>query len=53
MSYLTEEIVFDQPLKENRKIATGQKDYLTIVCLLDYPYFKENFRLIATGSNKK
>ena len=51
---MIEEIVFDQPAKENiMKIATGQKDYFTIGCLLDYPYFKENFRLIATGSNKK
>ena len=38
---------FDQPVKSdvrtydnNRKIATGQGDYYTTVCLLDYLYFK-------------
>ena len=37
---------FDQPVNKNkityekiRKIATG--------CLLDYPYFKENYKMVA------
>ena len=39
--------VFDQPIKNNlrayeniRKIATGQGDDYTTVCLLDYSHFK-------------
>ena len=45
---------FDQPIKtmskicENiRKIATGKGDDYTTGCLLDYPYFKENYKMIA------
>ena len=45
---------FDQPINsmsktfENiRKIATGKGDDYTIGCLLDYPYFKENYKAIA------
>ena len=30
-----------------RKIATGKGDNYTIGCLLDYPYFKENYKMIA------
>ena len=46
--------VFDQPINsmnktyENiRKIATGKGDDYTTGCLLDYPYFKENYKMIA------
>ena len=36
-----------------RKIATGQEvDYITC-CLLDYPYFKENYRLTETDLRKQ
>ena len=45
---------FDQPINgmnktyENiRKIATGKGDDYTTGCLLDYPYFKENYKMIA------
>ena len=45
---------FDQPINgmnetyENiRKIATGKGDDYTNCCLLDYPYFKENYKMIA------
>ena len=45
---------FDQPINsmnktyENvTKIATGKGDDYTIGCLLDYPYFKENYKMIA------
>ena len=44
----------DQPINstskthENiRKIATGKGDDYTTGCLLDYPYFKENYKMIA------
>ena len=30
-----------------RKIATGQGDDHATSCLLDYPYFKENYKMIA------
>ena len=30
-----------------RKIATGKGDDYTTGCLLDYPYFKENYKIIA------
>ena len=52
--------VFDQPVKNNkitykniRKIATGQEDDYTTGCLLDYPYFKENHKMIATDLSKQ
>ena len=45
---------FDQPVKKNkvtyeniRKIATGQGDDYTTGCLLDYPYFKDSYKMIA------
>ena len=51
---------FDQPVKSNkitykniRKIATGQGDDYTIRCLLDYPYFKENYKMIAIDLSKQ
>ena len=52
--------IFDQPIingmkiYENiRKIATGQReDYIT-ACLLDYRYFKENYKLITIDLIKK
>ena len=52
--------VFDQPVKNdkitydnNRKIATGQEDDCTTGCLLDYLYFKENYKLIAIDLSKQ
>ena len=51
--------VFDQPINdvktyENiRKIATGQGDDYTTGCLLDYPYFKENYKMIAIDLSKQ
>ena len=45
---------FDQPIKNNlktydhiRKIATGQQDDYTAGCLIDLPYFKKYYKLIA------
>ena len=49
---------FDQSISndiktcKNRKIATGQDDYTT-GCLLDYPYFKENYKMIAMDLSKQ
>ena len=36
-----------------RKIATGKRDSYTTGCLLDYPYFKENYEIIAIDLNKE
>ena len=51
---------FDQPVKNNkvtyeniRKIATGQGDDYTTGCLLDYSYFKENYKMIAIDLSKQ
>ena len=52
--------VFDQPINsmsktnENiRKIATGKGDDYTTGCLLDYPYFKENYKMIAIDVSRQ
>ena len=51
---------FDQPIKdpkvtyENiRKIATGQGDDYTTGCLLDYPYFKDSYKMITVDLSKQ
>ena len=42
-------ICFDQPVKH----ATDQGDDYTTGCLLDYPYFKEHYKMIAVNSIKQ
>ena len=51
---------FDQPINsmsktyENiRKTATGKGDDYTTGCLLDYHYFKDNYKMIAIDLSKK
>ena len=51
---------FDQPINsmnktfENfRKIATGRGDDYTTGCLLDYSYFKENYKMIAVDLSRQ
>ena len=51
---------FNQPVKNNkviyeniRKIATGQGDDYTIGCSLDYPYFKDNYKMVAVNLSKQ
>ena len=51
---------FDQPLNsmnkiyENiRKITTGKCDDYTTGCLLDYSYFKENYKMIAIDISRQ
>ena len=51
---------FDQPISsmsktyENiRRIATGKDDGYTTGCLLDYPYFKENYKMIAIDLSRQ
>ena len=38
---------------EVRKVSTGQNDDYTTGCLLDYVYFKDNYRLIAVDLSKQ
>ena len=51
---------FDQPIKNNkvtyeniRKIATGQGDDYTTGCLLNYPYFKNRYKMIEVDLSKQ
>ena len=51
---------FDQPIKDNkvtyeniRKIYTSQGDDYTTGCLLDYPYFKDSYKMIAVDLSKQ
>ena len=55
-----EERFFDQPMKNNKvkyenfgKIATGQGDDYTTACLLDYPFFKHTYKMIALDLSKQ
>ena len=52
-------VFFDQLLENDlttydviQKIATGQGDDYSAGCLLDYPYFKEYYKLIAIDRTK-
>ena len=60
MEKINGENFFDQPIKNNkvpyehiRKIATGQGDDYTTGCLLDYPYFKDTYKMIAIDLKKQ
>ena len=51
---------YDQPINdiikqydEVRKVSTGYGDDYTTGCLLDYAYFKDNYRLIAVDLSKQ
>ena len=51
---------FDQPINSRsktyqniRKIATGKGDDYAAGCLLDYPYFKENYKMIAKDLSRQ
>ena len=51
---------FEQPTKNNkvtyeniRKVATGQGHDYTASCLLDYPYFKDSYKMIAVDLSKQ
>ena len=35
------------------KIATAKGDYYTTSCLLDYSFFKENYKMIAIDLSKQ
>ena len=51
---------FNKPIKNNkvtyeniRKIVTGQGDDYSSGCLLDYPYFKNSYKMIAVDLSKQ
>ena len=51
---------FDQPIKKDpktsdniRKNSTGRGDHFTVGCLLDFPYFKKYYKLIAVDLTKQ
>ena len=51
---------FNQPINNMsktyesiRKIAIGKGDDYTTGCLLDYPYFKDNYKMIAMDLSKQ
>ena len=51
---------FHQPIKNNKvpyenikKITTGQRDDYTTSCLLDYPHFKDAYKMIALDLSKQ
>ena len=51
---------FDQPIKNNkvtyepiRKIAIGQGDDYATACLLDYPHFKDSYKMLAVDLSKQ
>ena len=57
---INEEHFFNQPVKDNkvtceniRKIATGQRDDYATGCLLDHPYFKDNYKMIPVDVSKQ
>ena len=39
--------------ENTRKTATAQGDNYKISCLLDYPYFKKNYKMIAIDLSKQ
>ena len=41
------------PYGNIRKIRTGQGDYYTAGCLLDYSYFKNSYKIIPVDLNKQ
>ena len=61
MTVMTEERnVFDQLAKNEirtyeqiRKIATGQGDDYITNCVLDFPYFKNNYKMIGIDLSKQ
>ena len=51
---------FDQPIKDNkvtyesiRKVATSNRDDYTTDCLLDYTYFRGNYKMIAVDLSRQ
>ena len=59
-NYNNGENFFDQPIKDNKvtyeniiKVATGKGDDYTSGCLLDYAYFRDNYKMIAIDLSRQ
>ena len=53
-NFFDQPVINDKVTYENiRKIAMGQGDDYTTGCLLDYTYFKENYKMIAIDLSKQ
>ena len=57
---ITGENCFDQPIKDNKvtyeniiNVATGKGDENTTGCLLDYPYLRDNSKMIAIDLSRQ
>ena len=53
-------IFYDQTINDTikqydevRKVSTGQSDDYTTGCLLDYAYFRDDYKVIAVDSSKQ
>ena len=51
---------FGQPIKDNkvtyeniRKVDIGKRDNYTTVCLLDYTYFRDNYKMISIDLSRQ
>ena len=50
---------FDQPIKDNKvtyeniKVATGKGDDYTTGCLLDYTYFRDNYKMTVINISRQ
>ena len=49
---INSENFFDKPV-QNDQFATGHGDDYTNGCLLDYPYFKDSYKMIAADLSKQ
>ena len=49
---INSENFFDKPV-QNDQIATGHGDDYTNGCLLDYPYFKDSYKMVAADLSKQ
>ena len=53
-NFLDQSVKDDKITHENiGKNATGQVDYYTTGCLLDYSYFKDNYKIIGIYLSKQ
>ena len=41
------------PERPHKTLLTGKRDGYTTGCLLDYPYFKDSYRMIAVDLSKQ
>ena len=57
---INEDNFFDQPLRDDkityeiiRTFATDERDDYVTGCLLDYPYFKNSYKMVAVKLSKQ